>query len=184
MNGNENELRVRFGHKDSAGMLQKVNKSFKGISKLQKLTFISIVLIVMAAGCQTFKDHWDHQFNDDREDDMSGEWFGSHNGPERGDTTYYRIFLQVRDSTGVVIYSKDIQSFGDTLLSRYFLDEGLYTLSIYSNWYHAMPVHKIIAGTDRWEYHINFGSKETGEVKKEIELRSQAEYLKFGITDF
>lgn len=121
---------------------------------------IYFLLLIMLAGCQTFKDAAEQQFDPNApDDDGSGEWFR-----ERApDTTKYEMSVKLFDSLDRVMYSKSVIAYDTiTTCSPEMNLSQVKKIEFSCKFTGAKPLHKISVGVGTWSYFILMNDNQSG----------------------
>ncbi len=147
------------------------------------IMFLIVVFFILSiTGCQTIKDNWDHQYNDDREDDMSGEWFRE---PSGNDTALYRIVVEVKELNGKGSYSKDVSTNQAGAWAWILPKDKIYLVEFNCTWKNSSPIHTIFFQTNDWGQTINFGLHSSGNTSgKDTINTTRNNVFEFGIREF
>lgn len=148
-------------------------------------TIIFAFFMLSLTGCQTFKDSWDHQYNDDREDDLSGEWFREP-GEQITDTTQYRIYVTATIAGESTIYAKK-----DVVLREeggfiWLLPQNkTFVIEFYCDWKNSSPIHKVYFATKHWSHTINFGLHTKGSASGRDSIKTYLNNVfEFGLLNY
>lgn len=140
-----------------------------------------MLLFIFIAGCQTFKDAWDHQYNDDRADDESGEWFRD---AVPNDTAKYLMSVQLRNSANKLIYSKYI-IVKDTVSAYYNVNQpdSVLTLTLDCKWVNSKIYKVMYFELNNWKYTINLAESDKLLLTTPIAVKRNS-LFQFGVSNF
>jgi len=133
-----------------------------------------IILEIFLTGCsgfwQTVKDNYEHQYNDNREDDASGEWFADR--LPMNDTAQYVIILTCKLRNRTITKQVTLHDTASAVFNIKAEDAiQPIPITVICQWRHAKIYHKMFIKISNWAYTINFGTNENGETRIEDKIR-------------